>query len=614
MARVQTCFSCIALLALAIGNAVAFGQEITASFESEFQWFDKSRVPDFSDQQDWSAVAWKGERLNKQILIRGVGSYERLSISAGDLLHEISAVDVVPASTMSFRFPTFVKGDVEARGCGGHSERGEVSWQSDALFSNPPTDSMDGSSGVVDDYPLIIWATIDVPREASTGNYLGTITIGNGQGTETTLQVSLHVADWRMPQASERKFHLDLWQFPVTALNRYNDSNPGRIIDVWSEEHLALLRPLYSYLAELGQRSVTTYISEGSLGAPSMIEWIAIDDGARWRYDYSAFDAYVEDLGEWGINQQINAFSIAGWNAGTITYRDEGSNDKKVLRTEVGSKSFRRIWTAFLSDFRKHLEERDWFARTVLYMDEIPSNHVESIIRLVRTDHLGWKIGLAFGRAPSERVINSLYDRSGNFGFFDRFKLNDRHDRVTTFYTSCTQIRPNTYVAADASPADMAAIPWHAFSKDLDGYLHWTFDNWKSSDPLDPRDGAHTAGDFSVVYRSSNREDMTVVPSVRSELLREGIEDYEKLSVLRTLGLLCDESCSPMRLLADDPYRCQAEELRSTIESFSVSQLEAGSGGDLVRRAREALDEYSKRATSYHCVPIPGQASTFPWR
>ena len=169
-------------------------------------------------------------------------------------------------------------------------------------------------------------------------------------------------------------------------------------------------------------------------------------------------------------------------------------------------------------------------------MDEIPSNQVETIIRLVRTDHLGWKMGLAFGRAPSERVVNSLYDRSGNFGTYDRFKLNDLHDRVTTFYTSCTQVRPNSYVAADASPADMAAIPWHAFAKDLDGYLRWAYDNWKSPDPLDPRDGAHTAGDFSVVYRSNNREDMTVVPSVRSELLREGIEDYEKLSVLRTPG------------------------------------------------------------------------------
>ena len=67
-----------------------------------------------------------------------------------------------------------------------------------------------------------------------------------------------------------------------------------------------------------------------------MIEWIAIDDGTRWRYDYTAFDTYVESLGEWGIDQQINAFSIAGWNAGTITYRDEGSNDKKVLRTGGG--------------------------------------------------------------------------------------------------------------------------------------------------------------------------------------------------------------------------------------------------------------------------------------
>lgn len=593
---------CATLALLVMGAGVATAQALNASFESEFQWFDKARAPVLSGKDLWSAVAWRGERLHRHILIQGAASNQGISLRAGDLLHEAGAVDVIPGEAISFRFPGFVKGDLEARSCAGHDVRGKVSWQSDALFARPPLDSDDSSPSGYEAYPLMVWSNIDVPREASPGRYDGEITITDGENEETTLQVSIQVVDWRMPAGAERQFHLDLWQFPMTVLDRYNESLSGQAIQRWSARHLALLRPFYSYLAELGQRSVTTYISDGSLGAPSMVEWIASEDGADWRFDFTAFDAYVESAFEWGIDGQISAFSVAGWNAGTITYRDEASGTTKVLNTRIGSKSFNRIWRRFLGDFRQHLQEKGWFDRTVLYMDELPSDQVETIIRLVRSDHAGWKMGLAFGHQPSTRVVESLYDRSGNFRIHDWSKLRDAHDRVTTFYTSCTQVRPNTYVAADASPADMAAIPWHAFSKRLDGYLHWAYDNWKNTDPLDPRDGSHTAGDFSVVYRRENAEAMDMVPSVRSELLGDGIEDYEKLAVLRSMGLLCDGFCAPMRLLADDAQGCRAHEVEAAVEAFTVARLRAGEGKELVMRARESLDEYSKRVSAYDCA------------
>ena len=604
---VRSTLTCAALVMVAMGGSAASAQELTASFESEWQWFDKSQRPALSGQKVWAPVAWRGERLQRQILIEGAASHEGLSLSAEDLLHEAGALDSIPADAISFRFPSFVKGDMEARSCGGHSERGSVSWQSDALFAAPPSDAGNSLPNSGERYPFMVWVSIDVPRQVSHGRYAGAVTITDGQNAETRLRLSVRVADWRMPEVSERQFHLDLWQFPATVLDSYDESISGTTIDPWSADHLALLRPFYSYLAELGQRSATTYIADGSLGAPSMIEWVALDGGADWRFDYSAFDAYVENLFELGIDDQISAFSIAGWNAGTITYREAGSSQKRVLQTSIGSKSFNRIWGKFLSDFRKHLEGKGWFERTVLYLDELPSDQVEHIIRLVRSDHADWKVGLAFGHQPSKRVVESLYDRSGNFGIHDRFKLRDAHHRVTTFYTSCTQIRPNTYVAADASPVDMAAIPWYAFSQRLDGYLHWAYENWKNPDPLDPRDGPHTAGDFSLVYRSDNGAGMTLVPSVRSELLRDGIEDYEKLAVLRSMGLVCDGSCAPMRLLVDGPQGCRAREVEAAVEAFTVSRLEAGDAENLVRRARDSIDDYSTRVSAHDCAPLGGR-------
>ncbi len=593
---------CVALASMSMSAGVS-AQDLTASFESEFQWFDKRKVPLLSGDDAWSAVAWRGERLRKQILIEGAVSHEGLSVTASDLLHELGAVDAIPSGVVSFRFPGFVKGDLQARDCGGYGQRGPTSWHSDALLPTPPSGL---ASADVEAYPLMLWMTIDVPTTTSVGKYRGKISIADSHGGEATLDVSVHVVDWSMPTASERRFHLDLWQFPVTVLDRYNESNREETIEAWSDEHFALLRPFYVYLAQMGQRAVTTYISNGSLGAPSMIEWQANQDASDFTFDYTAFDTYLEQAAHWGLDGQINAFSVAGWNAGTITYMENETGDTKVLTTRVGSKTFNRVWSAFLSDFREHLNKQGWFERTVLFMDELPSHQVESVIRLIRSDHPGWKTGLAFGHQPSRRVLESLYDRSGNFGTYDRFKLRDAHDKVTSFYTSCTQVRPNSYVAADASPVDLVAIPWHAFANGLDGYLRWAFDNWKNPDPFDPRDGAHTAGDFAIVYRSGNGRDMNLVPSVRSELLRDGIEDYEKLSVLRAMGLLCIGPCFPMRPLDDHQRGCRAHELAFVAKGFSVSRLAAGEAGALVRRARKALDRYSKRMSAYECAPNSG--------
>ena len=146
-------------------------------------------------------------------------------------------------------------------------------------------------------------------------------------------------------------------------------------------------------------------------------------------------------------------------------------------------------------------------------------------------------------------------------------------DRVSTYYISCVQPRPNSFVAAAGDPADVAALPWHALQRRQDGYLRWAFDNWRNSDPLDVREGAFTAGDFSLVYRSGNSKGMTVVPSIRSELLRDGIEDFEKVQVLRSSLSACDETDLAGRWL---------DRLERTVDTFSAAPLMAGQAGDLL--------------------------------
>ena len=776
--------------------------EFEASFESEHQWFRRDVIPELSGSTTWNSIAWKGERIQQHILVNNVPSNSQISLLSSDLTSAEN--DTIPASAVSFRYPRFVAGHAEVRSCGReYQETNKTAYLSDALFS-VPTQASPSS------WPELVWISVDIPSETAAGEYSGTVTVSavsaDTSTVMTTLQVSIQVAPWTMPDAEDRQFHLDLWQFPVSVLDRYNDANPGDRIDIWSEEHYALLEPTYRYLAGLGQRTVTTYIKEGAVGAPSMVQWTLKSDGA-WEYGYSVFDAYVTRLASWGIDQQISAFSPIGWNPEDIPYWDEATQSKKTFSAHVGSSDWNERWSHFLTDFRAHLVEKGWLDKTVLYLDESSEEEVQAVIDLVGTIDENWKVGLAYtgygSDGPGEDVLSKLYDSSGlmvlvgttyvdsglitgetyryavdacNDGcsaastpitvvaqtpalpgeptgltatsateitlnwtapsaigssaltgyniyrcvdgnascipaWFDRVTIGTTYtdsdmtgnttyrytveacnrtgcgnrtveitamtgdtvneqsampnemteadqtpqnqtipavptdlmafaasataiqlnwegiatngydvyrctgsetcppeayqnwtyaaddyaghpEQIDTFYTSCTQPRPNIFLAANADPRDLTALSWHTLQRRLDGYLRWAFDNWRSSDPLNSREGSFTAGDFSLVYRSSNDKGMTVVPSIRSELLRDGIEDFEKVQVLRNSLSSCNADELPGRWLS---------RLERTVETFSSGPLMGGLAGDLINRAHTRLDEISLQLTPDMC-------------
>ena len=769
--------------------------EFEVSFESGHQWFRRHVIPQLSGTTTWNSIAWKGERIQQHILVNNVPSNSRISLVSSDLTTAAND-NTIPAGGVSFRYPRFVAGHTEVRSCSkDYQEENRTAYLSDALFSEPV-------QTVPASWPELVWMSVDIPPETPVGEYAGTVTVSAVSGETTvaqlSLQVSIQVAPWTIPDAEDRQFHLDLWQFPVSVLDRYNDANPDDRIEIWSEEHYALLEPTYRYLAGLGQRTVTTYIKEGALGAPSMIQWTLKRDGS-WEYDYSVFDAYVNRLAAWGLDQQITAFSPLGWNPGDIPYWDETNQKRETFSAEVGSAAWTARWSNFLTDFRAYLVEREWFDKTVLYLDESSEEDVQVVIDLVATIDERWKIGWAYighgHDGPGERVLSRLYDSSGLMalvgttyvdtgltigetyrytvdacnddcsapsapvtmvaqppvvpdeptgltaatsatgvtldwaapeivgsspltgyniyrcedepasctpGWFDRVEAGATYtdsgvtanttyrytvtacngtgcgnrtgeitvatgdtvnqqpagldevteagrtqenqavpevptdltafsvsvnaiqlnwegnaangydvyrcmgsetctpeaylgwtyadnpvnypDQISTLYTSCVQPRPNSFVAAAADPVDVAALPWHALQTRQDGYLRWAFDNWRSSDPLDVREGAFTAGDFSLVYRSGNDRGMTVVPSIRSELLRDGIEDFEKVQVLRNSLSSCAEDELPARWL---------DRLERTVDTFSAAPLMAGRAGDLIGEAHDRLGEIS---------------------
>ena len=579
----QTKPSCLSLILcpmLFSGPAVLASQDyIVASFISEYDRLERQSPVIVEGKGVWRSFAWRGEQIQKQILIKSGRPIRRLSYSASDLL---SDGDRITGGNVTFFSPSFVRGDVASKDCEGYDDGRPTTLLTDALTQRLNIWQTDGQ------YYGLLWVRVDVPRDVAPGNYHGTVSLMQKGRSPVELDIAIEINALQMPESEDEKFHLDLWQFPEAVLQRHNDQRGNRPIELWSKEHYELLAPIYKYLARLGQRAVTTYIKDGALGAPSMIRWIAHDGGSRWTFDYSVFDRHVETLNEWGIDRQISAFSPIGWNKTEISFLDADTDQRKKFSFDVGSPRFNALWDLFLTDFKSHLIEKGWFEKTVLYMDEIPADEMRSIIGLIHYNSPDWKIGLAYSHAQPADIIGSLYDVAGIFATEERVET--YAGQTTSFYTSCSQIRPNVYLAKDADPADLTAFAWYALKRGYNGYLRWAFDNWKSHDPYDLIEGRFTAGDFSLVYRSGNTKPVDIVPSVRSELLRDGIEDYEKALILQDKLKACK-------------HPAQSAALRSAINDFTSRGLKAGKSRQLVQNAKAKLHEVSRAFADNGCAP-----------
>lgn len=498
-----------------------------ASFESKYNRYQKGQKHPGQNnawkvQERWADTVWRNDRTHAQIVVwTNDDDYDDLSFAVSDLRNGAAVID---RQHVRLRFCSYILGDAEPMDCAAPDPRPEV-WIADALTDTPPT-------RVTAEDPIKIWLSVDTPKDAAPGRYTGVFEVKSGGQTTHVLDIELLVADRVLPDVADWEFHLDLWQFPYALSGQCSPR-----VEMGSDEYFALMEPIYRTLADAGQKTITTYIKGGVFYAPdeTMVRWTKRRDGS-WSFDYTLFDRFVEKMMSWGITKQISCFSLAGWNRGVPYFDEAAGTDQELVFVDptdtsgperIGGAVYQATWNAFLDSFKAHLEAKGWFSRAVLYMDEIPHEAMREVIRVIREHDPAWKIGLA-GSSLDAEMEAQMYDYSI---FLTR--QSQKSTPVRTFYTSCSHIHPNCYLTPQNSPAEMAWMAWHAAGNGYNGFLRWAYDNWRSGDPASARDTGATAGDASMVYYRNRTSDANgVVPSIRLELLREGIQDYEKIRIL----------------------------------------------------------------------------------
>ncbi len=496
------------------GKWSSLQQIVYVSFASSNTRYAKEQVPQVPIQSSWQAHAWKGEKIHTQLLVWTKKNLPVVNIQLNDLKSSRGAV--ISASSIKARFVRYTLADGFVEGCSQES-----SMKHDSLLTEDPIDIVD-EIAVAANSVQPIWLSIEVPADAAAGMYTGTVTVQAGK--PVTLKISLQVSRHVLPPPAQWKYDLDIWQYPAPV---------ARIHDVplWSDEHFRLMRQYFTYLASAGQKVITANIIEQPWGLdhvhfddPSLIKWTKKKDGS-WTYDFSLFEKYVSFLMDCGIDQRINCFTMVTWDLGFIYY-DEASGGIKTDTLQPGSQAYAQFWEPMLIQFTQFLKAKGWFNKTCIAMDERPVESMQAVISLLKKVDPAWKIALS-GDTYHPEITDDVYDYSlASYLPFDKEILNRRkkQGKPTTFYTACGEPFPSGYTVAP--PAENALMAWFAASRGLTGYLFWAYNTWNANPLVDSRWKRYPAGTLFQFYPGPRT-------SIRFEKLVEGIQDFEKIRLLR---------------------------------------------------------------------------------
>lgn len=533
-----------------------------AAFGSINKRYKHHLPPSHKPKKTWDGSAWKGERKNVQLMLWSKNPVE--SIQVKPLKLSGSNGGKISEDNIGIHPVRYVLTDEFLNGCGRRDK--------DTIPAHLAADMLENNQYFNLEANTLrpVWLTVDIPPKTVPGSYKGVIHISYKGGEDKELPLNLDVLDLTLPAPDQWKFHLDLWQNPF-AVARWHQ------VELWSEEHMELLKPYLKMLANAGQKCITTSILHRPWGGQtydpfqSMIKWTHLGNG-EWEYDYTVFDRWVELAMEAGITDQISCYSMVPWE-NQVRYYDEDSSKYVTVRVKPGSEEYRDIWKPFLVQFREHLKEKGWLGKTAIAMDERGLEEMKSMIALLNEVTPEFRIALA-GRYHKE-----LTDDIDDLCVFHRPKLDKQIIRerkqkgqITTFYTSCAPPEhPNNFTFSP--PAEQAWLGWHAAARGFSGYLRWAYNSWVEDPLKDSRFRTWPAGDTYQVYPGPRS-------SIRFEQLREGIEDYEKIRIIRS------------RLKSRENTKGLSK-LEETLSQFTVKNITKPNAANWLNKGKKELENLS---------------------
>ena len=515
-------------------------------------------------KKDINLTAWKGERVSAQLVVWTPEALNNLSFIVSDLT---SGKETIAKDNILTGFVRYVMTDeLNKDGKGGCGYRKSSDY--DSTLVADPIDHLASTLTVPANATQCGWISVRVPQQVKAGKYTGIVTVKDGDKVLSELKIAINVKNRTLPASTEWAFHLDLWQNPYAEARYYN-------VEPFSKEHFDRMRPDMQNYVDAGGKVITASIMHkpwnGQTYDPfeSMVTWLKKADGT-WYFDYTVFDKWVEYMMSLGVKKQISCYSMVPWKL-SFQYFDQASNSFKYLKAKPGEHAYDEFWGNMLTSFAKHLKEKGWFDITHISMDERPMKDMLATLKVIRKADKDFKVSLA--GTYHDELVKELHDYCIAIGEkFPAEVIKSRREagQVTTYYTCCTEPRPNTFTFS--APAEAEWLGWFAAKENLDGYLRWALNSWVKNPLQDSRFRTWAAGDTYMIYPEGRS-------SIRFERLIEGIQSYEKIRILK----------EEFEKKGNKSAINKIDKILKTFDEFSLKEIQAAT---VVTKAKEAINKY----------------------
>ncbi|MFA6643834.1 MAG: glycoside hydrolase domain-containing protein [Bacteroidales bacterium] len=491
---------------------------VKAGLHSSFISIDvrapKSVAPEVEIKKSEKVTGWKGEKVSAQMILWTTADVDQVELEFDDFISESATL---PASIAQARFVRYVMTDEFAEGCGHRKPEDYAASISADMLDNLDNFNIEAKT------VRPVWLTIDIPSDAVAGNYKGKLNLYAERKFVEDFEIKVEVVNQLLPEPSEWVYHLDLWQHPSAVARVHN-------LELWSDAHFEKMRPIMKMLADAGQKVITATLNKDPWNHQSfdayadMIIWTKNEDQS-WSFDYTVFDKWVEFMMDLGVTDMINCYSLLTWN-NQVHYNDMEKKELVTLELKAQSDEYAEFWTVFLKDFTRHLKAKGWLEITNIAMDERSPADMQAALKVLETAAPELGISLADNH-KSYKQYPGIKDISvGANSVVDKEDIITRRAEGlnTTWYVCCADPFANMFTFS--APAEAVYAGWHTVAADLDGMLRWAYNSWVENPLTDSRYKTWPAGDTYMVYPDARS-------SIRFERLIEGIQDAEKIRILR---------------------------------------------------------------------------------
>lgn len=311
--------------------------------------------------------------------------------------------------------------------------------------------------------------------------------------------------------------------------------------------------------SEKGEQTGITYWDDlyfgRADGGPNLIPDPSFESGyqdVKVVVDWSGFDqAAHKYLDEYGFNNFRLPVQFLGWGSYPEFYKG------RIGPFEEGTPEYERLFAGYVKELQDHLEQKGWLDKAYLYWFDEPEPGDYEFVR--HTNERIHKYAPKLQRMLTEEPVPPLLGAvdiwcpvTPNYNR-EICQARQKQGEKIWWYICCWPQAPWAALFIDHGATELRIWMWQTWQNDVEGCLIWESTFWTSpgapqkpqnpwQDPMGwtPTGGMWGNGDGRFLYPANRDYPHDKRPyvegpvdSLRWEMLREGLEDWEYLYLLR---------------------------------------------------------------------------------